>query len=87
MKRLVGAMLLLLLATGPGCMIMPKNWFEARGTKGDIEPPPPPPRPVLVEEITETNYAQKVEALREEVDYDETHLPSTVVVHTVDGVK
>lgn len=86
MKRLLWGVLALTLASGPGCMTTPKNWTEARGTKSDVETPPPPPV-VLADEITDVNYALKLDALREEVDYDETHLPRTVIVHTVDGVR
>jgi len=87
MKRLVGLLLGLTLVAGPGCMLMPKNLGEARGTKADIEPAPPPPPVVLANEVSETNYARKIEAIREEMDYDETHLPGQVIIHTVDGVK
>lgn len=86
MKRLLWGILALTMAAGPSCMMMPKNWSEARGTKSDVELPPPPPV-VLADEINETNSSQKFEALREEIDYDETHLPRAVTVHTVDGVK
>jgi len=86
MKGLFWIVLALLLATGPGCMMMPKNWFEARGTKADPEPPPPPPV-VMVDDITESNYPKQFEKLCAEVDYAETHTPDPITVHTCDGVK
>ncbi len=86
MRPLIWLVLSLALAAGPGCMLMPKTWLEARGTRSDAEPPAPPPV-VEPDEVTATNYPSKIGALDAEVGYAETHPPSQVTVHTVDGVK
>jgi hypothetical protein len=87
MNRLFWLVLGLALTASPGCMLLPKSWQEARGTKSDLDTPPPRPQAVFKEDVTATNLPQQVEALRRELDYEETHPPSQVTIHTVDGVK
>ncbi len=86
MKGWYWLVLPLLLATGPGCMLLPKDWLQARGTRAEAEPPPPP-RAVRPDEINESNWAGKVEEMRAEVDYAETQPVDPITVHPCDGVK
>ena len=82
-------LVLLVLLNVAGCLNLPRSQDAQPKPKAlEIKRQPPPPT-VTPDEVTETNWAQKIDPFRAELDYDETNLPAAPprqpVIHTVDG--
>lgn len=66
----------LLLAVGPGCVGLPRLvWDQPAPPRPAVEVPDLPPPVVQVSHCNETNYVQKTDAVREELDYAADHSP------------
>jgi hypothetical protein len=80
MKR-KACLLLTLALVGPGCLSsgskVAKESKQQPPVQMTFTPPPPPPAPpaVTVDQVTESNAADIVQAMRREMDYDATVRP------------
>jgi hypothetical protein len=69
--------LLLGLTAAAGCVELPQLWDDAKA-----KPPAPvkagPPVPVTADQVTESNAAEKAEALRQELERDAQPAPRAI---------